>query len=255
MERHDSFLPPLVETRFNKALVQGAQGTHVARGRKVHVKAADDPLAVARHTMVERDIRDRGVTDKRVLAAMERVQREKFVEVLDRGSAYADHPLTINCGQTISQPYIVAYMTEALKLNPSDRVLEIGTGSGYQAAILAEIAKEVYTVERFKALSEHAKQVILNLGYKNVHFSVGDGTLGLEKESPYNAIIVTAATPKVPPSLIKQLVTGGCIVAPVGGRSIQNLVRLTKDSKGAVKEESLIACVFVPLVGAEGFPD
>jgi len=219
------------------------------------MKPPDDPLAVTRHTMVERDIRGRGVTDKRVLAAMERVPRDKFVEVLDRGTAYADHPLTIDCGQTISQPYIVAYMTEALKLDAGDRVLEVGTGSGYQAAILAEIAKEVYTVERFKELSERAKQVIFGLGYKNVHFSLGDGTLGWKSESPFDAIIVTAATPKIPPSLVKQLSPGGRLVAPVGGRSIQNLVRLTKDSKGATKEETLIACVFVPLVGAEGFPD
>jgi protein-L-isoaspartate(D-aspartate) O-methyltransferase len=219
------------------------------------VKPSDDPLAVTRHTMVERDIKGRGVSDKRVLAAMERVPRDKFVEVLDRGTAYADHPLTIDCGQTISQPYIVAFMTEALKLNTSDRVLEVGTGSGYQAAILAEIAKEVYTIERFDELSEHAKQVITELGYKNVYFSVSDGTLGWKSESPFDAIIVTAATPKVPPSLVKQLSPGGRIIAPLGGKGLQYLVRLTKDSKGAVKEETLIPCVFVPLVGAEGFPD
>jgi protein-L-isoaspartate(D-aspartate) O-methyltransferase len=219
------------------------------------MKPSDDPLAVTRHTMVERDIRGRGITDVCVLSAMGRVPREEFVDLLNRGMAYADHPLSITCGQTISQPYIVAFMTEALKIQAGDRVLEIGTGSGYQAAILAEIAKEVYTVERFGELSEHAKQVIGELGYRNVHYSVGDGTLGWPEEAPFNAVIVTAATPRIPPSLVRQLAPGGRMVAPVGGRSVQNLVRLTKDKKGVTKEESLIACVFVPLIGAEGFPD
>ncbi|HHN45807.1 MAG TPA: protein-L-isoaspartate(D-aspartate) O-methyltransferase, partial [Planctomycetes bacterium] len=202
--------------------------------------------------MVERDVRTRGISDPRVLAAMERVPREKFVQPLDRGEAYADHPLAIGMGQTISQPYIVAYMSEALKLQGGERVLEIGTGSGYQAAVLAEIAGEVHTVERIGELSERACSVISKLGYRNVFFYVADGTAGWPENAPYDAIIITAAAPDVPAALYDQLAPGGRIVAPVGPRACQQLVRITAGRNGAPEKEKLIACIFVPLIGEAG---
>jgi protein-L-isoaspartate(D-aspartate) O-methyltransferase len=201
--------------------------------------------------MVLRDISRRGVRDKRVLDAVGRVPRERFVNPVDLDEAYADHPLGIGCGQTISQPYIVALMTEMLGLEGSERVLEVGTGSGYQAAILAELAAEVYSVERHDGLSARAGKILAELGCANVHLRVGDGTLGWEEQAPYDAIMVTAAGPRVPESLKRQLADGGRLIAPVGRYGHQTLMRVTRRGK-KFKEERGIGCVFVRLIGAEG---
>ncbi len=201
-------------------------------------------------------IKRRGVKDKRVLSAMLKVPRHLFVppELVDR--AYDDCPLPIGKGQTISQPYIVALMTEALEIDENSKVLEIGTGSGYQAAILAEIAKEVYTVERIPELLERARKVIESLGYDNVFFKVGDGTEGWPEYAPYDAIIVTAASPRIPEPLIEQLKVGGRLVIPVGSELTQELLKITKISEdGKTKIESLGGCVFVKLKGKYGWEE
>lgn len=179
----------------------------------------DDPFVKIRQRMVERDIRGRGVTDKRVLDAMLHVKRHLFVDRHLRSKAYADHPLPIAEGQTISQPYVVALMTQSLRLKPDDRVFEVGTGSGYQAAILAEIVKEVFTIEIRKGLASEAEKRLKNLGYGNVTVKYGDGYFGWEKYAPFDAIIVTAAANHIPPPLIKQLKEGGRLVIPLGSTS------------------------------------
>ena len=199
-------------------------------------------------------IRLRGIRDERVLSALLKVPRHLFVPEELRDRAYVDAPLPIGEGQTISQPYIVALMTEALELDEDSRVLEIGTGSGYQAAILAEIAKEVYTVERIPALLERARRILEALGYDNIYFKLGDGTLGWEEHAPYDAIIVTAGAPEVPEPLVEQLKVGGRMVIPVGDEFSQRLLRVTKlDSSGKVKIEDLGGCVFVKLKGKHGW--
>ena len=201
-------------------------------------------------------IRRRGIKDERVLNAMLKVPRHLFVpaDLVDR--AYDDSPLPIGKGQTISQPYIVALMTEALGLDENSKVLEIGTGSGYQAAILAEIAKEVYTVERIPELAERAQKILRALGYNNVYFKIGDGTEGWPEFAPYDAIIVTAASPKVPEPLIEQLKVGGVLVIPVGSELTQELLKITKLSEdGETKVESLGGCVFVKLKGKYGWQE
>ncbi|NPA15098.1 MAG: protein-L-isoaspartate(D-aspartate) O-methyltransferase [Deferribacteres bacterium] len=201
-------------------------------------------------------LRKKGIRDERVLNAILRVPRHLFVppELVDR--AYDDRPLPIGKGQTISQPYIVALMTEALGIDEDSRVLEIGTGSGYQAAVLAEIAKDVYTVERIPELSERARKIIEGLGYKNVFFKVGDGTCGWPEHAPYDAIIVTAASPRIPKPLIKQLKVGGRLVIPVGNELTQELLRITKITEdGKVDIESLGGCVFVKLKGKYGWEE
>ncbi len=203
--------------------------------------------------MVKNQIEMRGIKDKRVLRAMMRVPRHLFVPEEYRKRAYEDHPLPIGEGQTISQPYIVALMTSLLELKGDEKVLEIGTGSGYQAAILAELAGEVYSVERIPSLAIKAAETLEKLGYKNVHIKVGDGTLGWEENAPYDAIIVTAAAPKVPSSLIKQLKVGGRLVIPIGERFIQSLHRYIKGKDGNLKGEDFGGCVFVPLKGKEGW--
>lgn len=204
--------------------------------------------------MVTGDIETRGVRDPRVLAAMRAVPRHRFVPADLADQAYTDEPLPIGHGQTISQPYVVALMTEALQLQPTDRVLEIGTGSGYAAAVLSHIASEVWTIERLPELAEHAKQVLDELGIGNVHVEIGDGTLGWPSAAPYDAIVVTAGGPSVPPALTAQLADGGRLVIPVGptARS-QSLVRVTR--RGAdLQQEDLGGVRFVPLVGAQGWP-
>ncbi len=207
----------------------------------------------ARASMVEL-IRRRGVKDPRVLEAMAKVPRHLFVPPHLRDEAYADYPLAIGEGQTISQPYIVALMTEALELPPQSRVLEIGTGSGYQAAILAEIAREVYSVERLPSLAQRAEKLLKKLGYTNVHIKVGDGTLGWPEEAPYHGIIVTAAAPSIPPPLLEQLAVGGKLVIPVGGAYSQELLQVTKlDEEGNYTTRSLGGCVFVKLYGKYGW--
>lgn len=200
-----------------------------------------------RRIMVEDQIIRRGIKDRNVIKAMLKVPREKFVPPSERGSAYGDFPLPIGYGQTISQPYIVAYMTEKLMVKPGDKVLEIGTGSGYQSAILAEMGCKVYTVELIEQLSKRAQKIIKELGYKNVHFKVGDGFEGWKENAPYDAIIVTAAPKKVPEVLKLQLKLGGRMVIPVG-EYYQYLYRITRIDYREWKTEKLIAVSFVPMV-------
>jgi protein-L-isoaspartate(D-aspartate) O-methyltransferase len=199
-----------------------------------------------RKDMVEYQIRRRGVRDKKVLRAMLKVPRHLFVPEQLRELAYGDEPLPIGEGQTISQPYIVAYMTEALRLHGREKVLEIGTGSGYQTAVLAEIVREVYTVELIPELSRQAQEVLQKLGYRNIHFRVSDGTRGWPEEAPFEAILVTAAPPAVPPSLVEQLKIGGQMVIPVG-TDFQELVLVTRKEQGW-EEQRLIGVRFVPLI-------
>ena len=205
--------------------------------------------------MVEWQIAERGIRDPAVLAAMRRIPREAFVAPGQADRAYEDRPLPIGAGQTISQPYIVAVMTEALGLRPGDRVLEIGTGSGYAAAVLAVIAAEVYTIERIESLAAAAGRRLHDLGYANVHVRHGDGSLGWPEHAPYDAIVVTAGGPDVPPSLLRQLAVGGRLVMPVGPtpRS-QRLVRVVRNAEERYDREALEDVAFVPLIGAEGWP-
>lgn len=201
-----------------------------------------------RKLMVEAQIKARGVKDKKVLKDFLKVPRHEFVPKELQDEAYNDCPLPIGNGQTISQPYIVALMTEALNLNKKDKVLEVGTGSGYQTAILAELAKKVYTIELYKELSERAENILKKSNYKNIHFIVGDGKKGFEKESPYDKIIITAAAKTLPESLLKQLKVEGIMVLPLGGGFVQHLLKITKLSKDKYKKEKLEDVLFVPLV-------
>ena len=201
--------------------------------------------------MVRRDVAGRGISDARVLDAMARVPRECFVDADLAHRAYSDAPLPIGCGQTISQPYVVAWMAEAAEIGAAARVLEVGTGSGYAAAVLARIAAEVYTVERHATLAEAARDRLQRLGYRNVHVRCGDGTVGWRVHAPYDAIVVAAAGSSVPAALSEQLRTGGRLVMPVGRPwKGQSLVRLRREPTGALTEERLGAVRFVPLIGA-----
>jgi protein-L-isoaspartate(D-aspartate) O-methyltransferase len=204
--------------------------------------------------MVEEQIMSRGITDSATIDAFMKVPRHLFVEEALWGQAYSDYPLPIGQGQTISQPYIVALMTEGLELTESDRVLEIGTGSGYQAAILAEIAKFVYSIERRDDLAKKAKKILVELKYKNIEIRVDDGTQGWKDESPFDAIIVTASSPDIPSPLVEQLKDGGRMVIPVGGRVSQNLIKIRK-VKGKIKKENMGGCRFVKLIGEYGWRD
>ncbi len=211
-------------------------------------------LDMRREIMIERDLKGRGIYDPAVLAAMREVPREEFVRPELVEQAYEDHPLPIDEGQTISQPYMVAYMAESLELAPTDRVLEIGTGSGYSAAVLSRIAAEVYTVEHFAGLATSADERLQRLGYDNVRIFVGDGTLGWPELAPYDAIVVTAGAPRVPEPLLEQLVVGGRLIVPVGpNHFVQSLVRVRRVKKDEYKQENLMAVQFVPLIGAAGW--
>jgi protein-L-isoaspartate(D-aspartate) O-methyltransferase len=204
--------------------------------------------------MVKTQLAARGIRDPAVLGAMAQVPREAFVPADLVESAYADSPLPIGQGQTISQPYIVALMTEALELAPDERVLEIGTGSGYAAAVLSRIAKEVYTVERHRKLARAAESCFQRLGYDNIQVHVGDGTLGWAEHAPYNAIVVTAGGPEVPDPLLEQLAVDGRLVIPVGSRpDMQQLVRVRRNSEQGYQRELLGNVRFVPLVGEAGW--
>jgi protein-L-isoaspartate(D-aspartate) O-methyltransferase len=213
-----------------------------------------DLYRLARERMVETQIKARGIKDERVLKAMLKVPRHLFVDEALRDQAYGDFPLPIGEGQTISQPYIVALMTEALELKGNERVLEIGTGSGYQTAILAELALWVYTIERFPMLLERAKKVLKELGYKNISFKLDDGTLGWKEAAPFDAIIVTAASPDIPPPLVEQLAEGGRIVIPIGDEFSQTLIKGVKKG-GKLHTKALEPVRFVKLVGAYGFKE
>ena len=211
-----------------------------------------DPFAQQRRRMVEEQLKARGIRDQRVLDAMLNVPRHLFVRPEDREWAYADGPLPIGFGQTISQPYIVARMTELLGLKGEEKVLEIGTGSGYQAAVLAHLAREVHTVERIPELAEQARERLKRLGLTNVHVHVADGTLGWPAEAPYDAILVTAAAPQIPQPLLEQLAEGGRLVAPVGSRGLQYLERWTQVGDDFLHER-FEPVAFVPLVGKYGW--
>ncbi len=199
--------------------------------------------------MVETQIKPRGVVDERVLAAMERVPRDQFVPEDHRRLAYSDCPLPIDAGQTISQPYIVAAMSELLALEQKHRVLEIGTGSGYQTAVLAELVAEVYTIEIVPSLAATSRDLLLRLGYKNIHYRLGDGHLGWPQHGLYDAIMVTAAPTSTPPALLEQLKPNGRMVVPVGPRNgIQSLRLIVKDAEGQPMRRDLMDVRFVPLV-------
>lgn len=210
---------------------------------------------VARHRMVDEQIETRGIRDPAVLEAMRAVPRDRFVHETQASDAYDDRPLPIGGGQTISQPYIVAVMTQALRPGSGDRVLEIGTGSGYAAAVLSRIVAEVYTVERVKGLAESAERRLRDLGYTNVHVHHGDGSVGWPEHAPYDGIVVTAGGPDVPRSLLQQLAIGGRLVMPVGpSPRWQRLVRVIRTNRDAYERELLEEVAFVPLIGAEGWP-
>lgn len=213
----------------------------------------DDIYRRERRRMVEEDLRRRGIRDPRVLEAMAALPRHVFVPESERDAAYEDRALPLEVGQTISQPYIVAFMTEALRLRPSDRVLEVGTGSGYQAAVLARLAAEVFTIERIPDLQGAAREVLESLGVDNVRFRVGDGSLGWHAEAPFDRIVVTAGAPDVPASLKEQLSPdGGRMVIPVGEPDLQELLAVTREGN-QYASEALLGCRFVPLVGDEGW--
>jgi len=211
------------------------------------VPATPAIYSALRHEMVNSQLRARGVGDERVLAAMDRVPRHEFAPERYRDQAYQDHPLPIAEEQTISQPYIVALMLESLKLLPTDRVMEVGTGSGYVTALLAELVSQVISIERHASLSDSARAVLAALGYSNVKILTGDGTKGFTEAAPYDAIIVSAAAPGVPPALLDQLAEGGRMIIPVGADETQQL-RLVHVENGQLKIEFRELCRFVPLI-------
>jgi protein-L-isoaspartate(D-aspartate) O-methyltransferase len=219
---------------------------------EVEMGAEDARFERERERMVEMQIAQRGICDERVLAAMRSVPRHKFVPAHLIGSAYRDAPLPIDQGQTISQPYIVALMTAELGLSGDEKVLEIGAGSGYQAAILSQLADQVISVERISSLAQEARELLSSLGYDNVRIVVGDGTMGWPAEAPYDAIIVTAAAPLVPEPLKYQLADGGRLLVPVGPRWTQQLTRVRRVG-GEFHIESLLGVAFVPLIGEHGW--
>ena len=204
--------------------------------------------------MVQSQIRARGITDPRVLEAMETVPRERFVLPEDAASAFADCALSIACGQTISQPYMVASMTDALHAQPHHRVLEIGTGSGYQAAILARLAAHVYTIERLAPLQEDAERLLKQLSHSNISYRVGDGSLGWPEEAPFDGIIVTAGAPRIPQALIDQLADGGRLVIPIGN-TIEQTLTIVERTGHHTREMPQFPCRFVRLLGQQAWPE
>jgi protein-L-isoaspartate(D-aspartate) O-methyltransferase len=209
--------------------------------------SSDTPAGVGRMQFML-DLRRRGISDQAVLRAMDEVPREHFVEASLTNSAYADRALPISCGQTISQPYVVAYMTEQLGVKPEHRVLEVGTGSGYQAAVLSRLAREVVSIERYRTLAETARSRLATLGYSNVEVRHGDGFAGVPEHAPYDRIIVTAAAEAIPDALVTQLADDGVMILPLGPHGgMQRLVKVTK-REGGVSQEDLIGVRFVPLL-------
>src|SRR3990170_1581672 len=210
----------------------------------------EDPYVAGRLAMLSDQIRGGGISDPRVLQAMRDVPRHLFVPADLRSRAYEPRPLPIGEGQTISQPYIVGFMTEILRLKPSDRVLEVGTGSGYQAAIASKIAQEVYTVEIFESLAARSRRTLSDLGLRNVHVRQGDGYYGWEEKAPFDAIIVTCAGGHIPPPLLRQLKNGGGMILPVGGPFLtQNLVFIEKSADGSISQRNVLPVAFVRLLG------
>jgi protein-L-isoaspartate(D-aspartate) O-methyltransferase len=233
----------------------GAPGSTAAAGERAGGDGASaddsDRWAAARARMVEDQIRARGVTDARVLAAMREVPRHRFVPESERGLAYSDQPLPIGWGQTISQPYIVALMCSLLDLAPGDRVLEIGTGSGYHAAVLSQLAGEVYSIEIVEPLGRRAGETLAALGYDNVRVRVGDGYEGWPEHAPFDAVVLTAAPPEVPGPLLEQLAVGGRLVVPVGGAWEQELQVITRTADD-YRTEHVAPVRFVPMTGKAG---
>lgn len=213
----------------------------------------DEVFSAQRAAMVEDQLRRRGIHDQRLLDVMRRVPRHQFVNPEQWEQAYGDHPVTIPEKQTTSQPYMIAAMIQAVEVRPDDRVLEIGAGSGYQTALLAELGKQVVAVERFASLAQGSQEKLHSLGYTNAVVVTGDGTLGWPPAAPYNAIIVSAAAPRVPPALLEQLALGGRMVIPVGDASEQVLQLFRKHADGSIAATTLEGCRFVPLIGHHGF--
>lgn len=207
---------------------------------------------VLKKRMIDEQLKPRGINDERVLDVFLKIERHKFIPDNLRVSAYADFPLAIGEGQTISQPYIVALMTQELELTGKEKVLEIGTGSGYQAAILAELAKEVYSIERNEVLAQRAQKTLQELGYKNIRIRFGDGTLGWPETSPFDRIIVTAASPRIPDPLVQQLSDQGKLILPLG-ESFSQVLTLVEKKNGKIESSGICGCVFVPLIGKFGW--
>ena len=203
--------------------------------------------------MVESQLRQRGIRDERLLAAMSKVPRHEFVSQQNWNEAYADHPIPIAEKQTTSQPYMIAAMVQAAEIKPEDRVLEIGAGSGYQTAVLAELASQVFAVERYASLAETAQKTLERLGYRNAKIITGDGSLGLAEAAPFDAIIVSAAAPRIPQALMDQLATGGRLLIPVGEADQQVLQLVQRNADGSISVRTLEGCRFVPLIGEQGF--
>ena len=204
--------------------------------------------------MVKNQLAPRGITDQRVLRVMGKIPRHLFMEEALVGEAYNDHPLPIGHKQTISQPYIVALMTQALELTGKEKTLELGTGCGYQSAILAELSDKVYTIERIRPLMEKARKLLSKLGYTNIMFKAFDGTFGWKEYEPYDAIMVTAGAPKIPEPLLDQLAEGGRMIIPIGDKYSQELIKVTRE-KDEYKKENLGGCRFVDLIGVHGWKD
>ena len=203
--------------------------------------------------MVESQLRGRGISDERLLAAMSKVPRHEFVSQQNWNEAYADHPIPIAEKQTTSQPYMIAAMIQAAEIKPEDCVLEIGAGSGYQTALLAELASQVFAVERYPSLAETAQHTLERLGYRNAKIVTGDGSLGLPEAAPFDAIIVSAAAPRLPPALVEQLAVAGRLIVPVGESEQQVVQLLQKNADGSTSIRTLEGCRFVPLIGEQGF--
>lgn len=208
---------------------------------------------ISRKRMVQEQVISRGITSPRLIAALQKVPRHLFVQEAMALQAYSDGPLPIGEKQTISQPYMVALMTDQLQLTGNEHVLEIGTGSGYQTAILACLARRVYTIERIRSLAMQARKVLDSLHLLNVNIKVGDGTLGWPEEAPYDAILVTAGAPAIPEALVTQLAPGGRLIIPVGDASNQTLLRIRKTMDGELHHETSVGCRFVPLIGEQGW--
>jgi len=238
-------LPWLAILMSSAGAVSAQQPTALPQQWFTH-KSTDGTFASSAGAMVEKQLRPRGIDDPRVLRVMGKVPREKFVAKELGSNAYEDRPLPIGFGQTISQPFIVAFMTQALKPNPADRVLEIGTGSGYQAAVLGELAREVYTIEIVPQLADHARNTLAALGYRNVHVRTGDGYLGWPEQAPFDAIMVTAAPDHVPQPLVDQLGVGGRMIIPVGVAN-QEILLVSRTPAGIIQQRT-IPVRFVPLV-------
>jgi protein-L-isoaspartate(D-aspartate) O-methyltransferase len=210
------------------------------------------PFAAERWSMVESQLRQRGIRDERLLAAMNKVPRHEFVNQQNWNEAYADHPIPIAEQQTTSQPYMIAAMIQAAQIKPQDRILEIGAGSGYQTALLAELANQVFAVERYASLAEAAQRTLDRLGYRNTKIFTGDGSLGLPHAAPFDAIIVSAAAPRIPQALAEQLALGGRLLIPIGG-SDQQLLQLVQRNADGTSVRTLEGCRFVRLIGEQGF--